>query len=272
MLCCPVCRQPLNRQDRCYRCANGHSFDLASSGYLNLLLSNKRHSQNPGDSKEMVLARRDFLARGYYDFLKERLCQQIRQFLTGRENALLVDIGCGEGYYTRDFSAAARLASPGCQCYGVDLAKDGLKVAAKRDPGTLYLVASLGDLPFVDQSVDLLVNVFAPYSDEEFARVLKPGGLLLSAVPAEDHLFGLKALLYEKPYQNRLEPYPLPHFTVVGQETVRREATVRPGADIRNLFQMTPYYWKTSLEAAQRLQALEELETPFHFGIITYRR
>ena len=272
MLRCPVCHQPLSPSQGCYRCPKGHSFDLASSGYLNLLLPNKRHSSHPGDSREMILARRDFLARGYYDFLREFLCRQIEECLAGQSGSTLIDIGCGEGYYTQSFTLAAKAVDPGCHCYGLDLAKDGLKTAAKRDKDTLYLVASLGDMPFSDQCANLLVNVFAPYSDEEFARVLAPGGYLITAVPAENHLFGLKSFLYEKPYYNILAPYDLPHFTLVSQQVIEKQVTISPGQDIYNLFQMTPYFWKTSSHAVERLKNLEQLDTPLHFGIIVYRR
>lgn len=272
MLRCPVCKKPLSLVERSFVCPQHHTFDRAAAGYVNLLLSNQKHSASPGDSKEMIQARREFLEQGYYDFLREEISRRIAQEFCGKTAAVLVDVGCGEGYYTAQFAQAAKGADPLAQVYGFDLSKDGLKIAARRDKNSLYAVASLGSMPLADHSVDLLVDVFAPYSNEEFARVLRPGGLLLTAVPAEEHLFGLKSYLYEIPYPNQLAPYPLADFLVEETATIRQEVIVTPGKDIQNLFAMTPYYWKTSREAVQRLHTLEELETSLHFGIITYRR
>lgn len=267
---CPVCHLPLNLFDTTYRCEKGHCFDRSSSGYVNLLLPNRRHSQNPGDSKEMILARSRFLKGGYYDFLRDALLSLIARFLEGRPNPTLADIGCGEGYYTRAFGAL--LGSLGGSCYGFDLSKDGLKLAAKADPVSSYGVASLGEMPLLDGSLDLLINVFAPYNSAEFARVLKNDGLLITAVPAEDHLFGLKSALYERPYQNVLAPYEMADFSLHSSHRITKTATISPTQDILDLFAMTPYYWKTSKAAAEGLATLPSLTTPLDFGIFVYEK
>ena len=99
MFICPICKTKLNTHGKTYRCENNHSFDVAKQGYVNLLPVNKKHSDNPGDSKEMVLARRAFLESGYYDCFTEKLREIINSLFNGKEKITIADCGCGEGYY-----------------------------------------------------------------------------------------------------------------------------------------------------------------------------
>jgi len=214
---CPICKQPLFAHQRNYQCENRHSFDQAKEGYVNLLLVNKKKSQDPGDSKAMLDSRRRFLQQGFYAPLAEALAQQINtHFVDHAEPLRICDAGCGEGYYLGQLQQSL---SQDCVLQGSDIAKPAMKMAAKQYPDIHFAVASSYDLPLADQSIDTLIRVFAPVADEEALRVLKPNGLYLWAYPAEYHLFGLRQLVYDDPKPH--EDIPLPeHLQQLEHETL----------------------------------------------------
>jgi len=266
LLRCPVCGEALSRQDRTYRCTAGHSFDLARQNYVNLLLPNRGGAQEPGDSQEMVDARVRFLSGGYYRPLAEELARQCRN-LSGGEAVSLLDAGCGEGSYLELVSAAL---PEGSRCVGVDLSRPALRRAGRRVPEAEFAVASIFHLPLFEESVELILHVFAPPAPEEFARVLKPGGSLLSVIPGPRHLWGLKTALYDEPYENDDAVRPMEGLTHLERIRVAGELTVSPAADVAALYQMTPYAWRSPRESAQRLLQQEALETPFEFFVDRY--
>ena len=252
MLLCPLCREPLQRQDRAAVCANGHSFDFSKEGYLNLLPVNGRRSRHPGDAPEMCRARRAFLSAGHYAPLREAVASLVA-------GDVVLDACCGEGYYT------SAVAETGRETYGFDIAKDMVRMAAKADKRSLYFVAGLHAIPVRDASVDTLLHLFAPPSAAEFRRVLRKGGTLLDVQPGAEHLFGLKAQLYDAPYRNRETT---PDFGLPLARETRLRYTIRlKGEQIRDLFRMTPYAYKTAPAAADKLLALPELVTDVEFLI-----
>ena len=260
---CPVCTAPLTRQPGRYVCANGHSFDIAKEGYVNLLPANQMHSKAPGDDKEMTAARSRFLEGGWYSPLRDKLCQLITE--TCGPAPCLLDAGCGEGWYTAELAKA--VAARGGRAAGVDLSKPAVKKAAKRCKDAEFAVASVYHLPLADASVDVLVDCFSPLAAGEFRRVLRPEGRFLYVVPGAKHLWELKQVLYDAPYENeeKTETYPgFAHEEVVPVET-RME--LRETQAILDLFRMTPYYWKTPKAGAERLAALEALTVTASFRI-----
>ena len=253
---CPVCGLPLKQENRSYRCSKGHSFDIAASGYCSLYLSSQKKSH--GDDAAMVKARTSFLSTGSYGFLKDAL----REISEQNGFHTLADLGCGEGYYTSALKADEK--------YGFDLSKAALKHAAKHDPSSYYAAASIFRLPLPDASMDAVYTCFAPCAKDEILRVLKPGGLFVFVLPDKDHLWQLKQFLYETPYENKVE---LPDISLHLKETrhISGEFTItRPY--IMDLFRMTPYSYKTSLEATERLQALETLTCVASFVIAVYEK
>ena len=154
---------------------------------------------------------------------------------------------------------------------GVDISKSALALAAKRERRAEFAVASVFSLPLPDESVDVLTEVFAPFCREEYLRVLKKDGILLEVIPAARHLFELKAVLYDSPYENRVKPYDLEDFCFLGKTEVSGTIRVANPADIQALFAMTPYAYRTPPEAAKRLFALSALETEISFEILAYR-
>ena len=269
---CPLCSSPLTREERAYLCPNGHSFDIAAAGYTHLLPANKKHSKNPGDDREMVAARSAFLDRGYYTPLLDALCRLTVRETTELSSPVLLDSGCGEGYYTAGMARALKAAGKSPAVAGVDLSKFALRRAAKRLPEGEFAVASVYHLPLADNSADVITNVFSPLAAEEFHRVLKPGGVYLYVVPSALHLWEMKEVLYPAPYENPVKRDDYTGFEWQGSEAVRYTASLEGSDHIMALFGMTPYAWKTPREGVERLRSLARLDTQIGFDIHIYRK
>lgn len=273
ILCCPVCRSPLQRLDKLYRCPKGHSFDRAAKGYVNLLLSHEMNSKTPGDSPEMVRARTAFLDGGYYSCLRRGLADLCLKLLgqNGQKSPSVIDTGCGEGYYTLGIYETLCQSGFSPQMAGIDLSKAALKHASGRCREIEYAISSLFHLPAADGSVQLITDVFAPVAPQEFARVLAPGGYVVVAAPGVDHLWGMKQVVYEKPYANDDLPPEMPGFTLVEKVEVSDNIVV-PHQRIPDLFAMTPYFWKSPREGTAKLMELEELKTPISFSLFVFQK
>ena len=267
---CPVCGGPLVREERAYRCEKGHSYDLAKEGYTYLLPPNQKHSSAPGDDKGMAAARREFLSKGYYAPLLNTICSQI--LACSGDAPVLLDTGCGEGYYTAGIYQALCAAGKTPRMAGIDISKFILRSAAKREKAIEFAVASSYHLPVSDETVDILLNCFSPLALDEFRRVLKPGGQFFYVVPAADHLWEMKQVLYDRPYPNEEKETPYEGFAYEAIVPVDDTITLERQTDIHALFQMTPYYWKTPKAGAERLAALDRLTTRIAFRVHVFRK
>lgn len=267
---CPICGSTLTRGDTAYRCENGHSYDIAKEGHTHLLPVNRKNSLMPGDDKGMAKARRDFLSLDYYAPMRKELCK-LSVELTGDDPAVL-DTGCGEGYYTGGIYRALVDAGKNPTMAGIDISKFILRLAAKCEKNIEFAVASSYHLPVGDDSIDLLINCFSPLALEEFRRVLRAGGHFLYVVPSEYHLWELKQVLYEKPYPNEVRQTPYDGFSYVEIRHVEGVMGLQSQEEIHALFQMTPYYWKTPKNGAEKLRKLEKLDCRFAFDIHVFRK
>lgn len=267
---CPLCGGLLTEISSGLRCPAGHCYDRAKEGYVHLLPVSQKHSKTPGDSKDMVAARRAFLEKGWYQPLREAL-ESLAVELTGPAPVVL-DAGCGEGYYTGGVREALLAAGKTPKIAGIDISKAALQKAGKRYPGIEFAVASAYRLPVAEKSVDLLLNVFSPLAIEEFRRVLRPGGAYLYVVPGARHLWALKEALYERPYPNEEKETPYEGFVYDRIIPVRYTVRLPSQEDIHALFQMTPYYWKTPREGAARLASASQMECEIDFKIHVFRR
>ena len=232
---CPVCGGPLLLNARTLRCPKAHSFDLAREGYAYLLPMQKKHTADPGDGKAMVRARRAFLSAGHYAPLMQTLAALCAELPHGH----IVDAGCGEGSYDKYLYDA--LGGP--QLAAFDLSK----------------------------GADLLLNIFSPMAETEFARMLRPGGHLIYAVPTARHLFGLKEILYDHPYENEVRQTEYDGFSFVRAVSAEAVLTLQ-GQSVQDLFAMTPYYWNTPADGAARLAACESLTTEIGFRFLVYKK
>ncbi len=263
---CPVCGKPLHPEGKSLQCEARHSFDRGRSGYVHLLPSNRQNAKLPGDNPEMVRARRHFLQKGYYAHLMEVLCGAVQAYLP--EHGVLLDAGCGEGYYTN----AVRQSLADAAVYGVDISKTAADLAARADKGTDYAVGSVFHLPVQSERCDLVMSIFAPYCGEEFLRVLKPGGCFIMVIPSAKHLWELKTAVYAQPYENAVKDYALEGFTFTEKRTAARDITLDDPQDIADLFSMTPYAYRTGAAERERLAALQTLTTQTAFEILIYHK
>lgn len=266
LLCCPICGAPLDRIERSYICPKRHCYDVAKEGYVNLLPANRKNSKDPGDDKDMVAARTRFLDGGHYDPLRDALAELVLEY---RPETLL-DSGCGEGYYTAGVCETLRQNGLDTRIAGVDLSRSALKKASRRERDAEFAVASVYHLPVADKSVDLLLNCFAPLALEDFRRVLRSEGTFLYVVPGPKHLWELKQVLYENPYENAEEETAYDGF--VYERIVPVEFTMAlNAAALQDLFRMTPYCWKTPREGVERMNALEGLNVTASFRVHVFR-
>lgn len=273
---CPVCWEPLHAGQNAYACENHHLFDVAREGYVNLLLAQHRRSKDPGYRKEMIAGRRDFFDAGHYEQLADGIADRVAAHLPDNSDAVVVDAGCGEGYYLRRLRTRLdEQAGPvGVALCGIDISKHGIRVAARRDPEGAYAVASSFRMPLRAELVDVLLTHFSPVSPQDFCRVVKPGGVVLIGGPGEGHLFGLKELLYDRPAQH--EPVATlaaePGFELVGTTTIRYPLRLRGPGQVANLLLMTPFYWSVDDATRERIATVEALDTEVDVVVHAYRR
>ena len=266
---CPKCKGALTvREGGAAKCPLGHSYDRAKEGYYNLLLSSVGGTH--GDNREMVAARRDFLDTGAYLPLAKRVAELVSSHTA--EGGTVLDLGCGEGYYTHAVASATQNANKSLQILGFDISKDAVRLAAKRDKSLDLAVASSYDIPLPDLSVDTAVNVFSPLALSETARILRTGGTFIMAIPAERHLWGLKSALYDTPYLNTVDTDELTGFELISRERIAYRLTLDTQDKIHALFMMTPYAYRTSAEGRARLASLTSLETEVEFYLFTYKK
>lgn len=260
-LICPACETPLTWNSKECRCTNGHSFDRAKEGYLNLLLSHQRKSSHPGDDAAMIQARRRFLDTGGYNPLKEF----IRQSSIYNRQSTILDCGCGEGFFLD--------AVPGVR-FGTDISKEAIRCAAKRYKDVTWIVANvMRKLPFADHSMDVILSILAPRNPEEFARILKPDGKLFLGVPGPNHLIELRSLLNPQAgdFEEKADEAAAkcaPQFIEVNRQQLSYQQTLSP-AQIADLIQMTPIFWNSSPEAKEKARQLDQLELTVSFVLLT---
>jgi len=269
---CPHCTEPLEESATELFCSKNHHFDKASEGYVNLLLPNEKQTKDPGDSLEMVKARTQFLEKGYYDVLADSLAD-ICLTQKKHHSPVIADIGCGEGYYSERIYTKLADAQTEPVMAGMDISRSAIRAAAMRTQDIAFAVASIKKLPFMDGSIDGLLNIFAPRSFTEFARVLKPEGYLMIVSPGPHHLTQLKTVLHLSEHEHE-EPTFEEHELLrqVEQQRIQHTVTVGSSADLLNLCAMTPFWWKVAPEARQNVSAVESLTLTLDFLVTVFER
>lgn len=263
-LCCPVCGAALRRTDTAYVCPRRHSFDLARQGYVNLLPVQQKHSLHPGDTRQQVLARRAFLSAGFYRPIADALCRAAAEL---RAAGPILDVGCGEGYY------GTRLArSMGAALTGLDVSKEAVRCAAAACKDAVWVCGTAARLPVADGSVGTLTSLFALTVAAEFHRVLRPEGLFFQVLAAEDHLLGLKSVIYPSLLHKPKQTVPaVAGFTLLQSVPIRFSFTVE-GQQVQNLLAMTPHVYRIGAEGARRLAETPRLTDTVSCVLNCYRR
>jgi len=261
LLACPICGAALAQTGTMLKCEQSHSFDIAKEGYVNLA-----RKQQPGDTKEMLQARRAFLDCGWYEPVSEAinalLVPAVREIGVGR----VLDAGCGEGYYGARLyqQLLARSGGEQIECVGIDVSKEAVRMAAKRYREMTLLVANLKErLPLVDEAVSGVVNIFAPRNLPEFARVLVAGGWLLIVIPGPTHISPLRERLgllgIEEQKQQHVIEQCADLFELVTAQPVRYMLPLEREA-LGQLVMMTPNYWHLTPQIRSDLEALPAME------------
>lgn len=264
---CPICSLPLTLEERSYKCENRHCFDRAKQGYVNLLT----HGGDHGDNRAMIRARRDFLWAGHYSPLADALCRAVEKKCAGKTNTQIIDAGCGEGYYTAKVHEHLTARGIVHEIGGIDVSRDACALAARALPAGNFAVGSVYSMPFADKSADIITSLFAPSAPEEYIRLLRHGGSLIVALPGVRHLYGLKEVLYDTPYENELADFEIEGFRLTDRESISFELTLT-NAEAEALFAMTPYYYNTPEAGHRRLAECHCLTTEAVFELATYRK
>lgn len=275
VLACPVCDAELTIHPTAAICPNAHSFDRARSGYLNLLLSNKKQSAEPGDSPAMMQSRRAFLRGGYYDEMAAAANAAVGEIAAGREGLHIADLGCGEGFFTARLQhALSEAMSPAPACYGVDISRPGIKMAASYGRDIHWIVASVHHSPFQPKSLDVALSVFAPIDAADVRRVIRDDGALVTVTPGPDHLDALRIIIYTS-----VRPHPETPALMAGDTLFDRAASTRvrypividAPAQIMNLLAMTPYYWHINRTVKAYIEGLSRLELTVDAYVTVFR-
>ncbi len=271
---CPLCTLPLKtHQDdalnsplKTWVCVNNHSFDKAKQGYVNLLPVQNKRSKMPGDDAAMVAARTTFFAEKPYDALVVKLSeivgdivlsnkgnfQVLRNPVAGGSTPLhIYDSGCGEGYYIDALSRL--LLDPDINqnltvfCFaGHDISKAAVLAAAKRNKDKQFAVASTINIPVLDHSQAIILQVFAPACASEYARILRSNGVVITVAPGAKHLFELKEKVYENPQLHQESDASLAGFEIAEQHQLSFSVPLSSPEVRLALLHMTPFYWKTN--------------------------
>ena len=267
-LICPCCGADMTVSDdeKSLFCkgTKKHCFDFSAKGYVNLAGSRGI----TGDAKSAVQSRSDFLNKGYYEPIADTLVKILHKYKLG---GLVVDAGCGEGYYTQ------KIFEGGYEILGLDLSKFGVHATASRlkcnlNDGSFACVSSIFEMPLRNGSVDAVVSIFAPCAEDEISRVLADDGIMIVVSAGKEHLMGLKKAVYESAYENDDRADMPKGMVLLEQSSLRYSVTIKSNKDILNLFSMTPYYWRTSMSDCEKLRGIDSLDTDIDIKFSVYKK
>ncbi len=274
-LACPLDGLPLTRHNNSWRCPAAHSFDIARQGYVNLLPVQNKRSRDPGDSKDMVAARQAFLAEGYYQPVAAAVCDAIRRHVSTARPIHVLDAGCGEGYYLRQLQHSALPVF----ATGVDISKWAVMAAARQQTqagqptqAAQWIVGSNAHLPLLTASQDAVLCLFGFPVYSEFARVLKPGAVLVKVDPGPDHLIELRKMIYPSiKSAGDTDKHDAEGFTALEHYAVRYTIHVNTPGMIARLLTMTPHLYRITPDALARASALQQIELSVDVKVSLYR-
>lgn len=264
---CPICSSLLEKNLNSYTCKNNHNFDIAKEGYINLLPINKKKSKLPGDNREMIMARREFLSRGYFDSLAAQISQKIKDVTKENSEYQIFDLGCGEGYYS---GYLERVLPDNFNISALDISKVAIRYGAKKFKDVNFCVASAFQIPVKNDSIDILTRIYAPSLDSELYRVIKSGGYLITVTPGPRHLYQLREVLYDSVILHPKENCAPKGFKKVSRSSLKYILEIGCEKDLLNLINMTPFAWKFSSDKRDILFREDHWAIECDFNIEVY--
>ena len=274
-LACPLDGAFLRSTGATWRCPAGHSFDIAAQGYTNLLPVQNKRSRDPGDSKEMVLARRRFLGSGAYRPIAAAVNQAALADLPPARTISCLDAGCGEGYYLRQLAdSAAKEDNPqALALLGLDISKWAVLAAAKQDKRSGWVVGSNANLPVRPSTLDRVLCMFGFPVYAEFSRVLREGGELLQVDAGADHLRELREIIYPALKEERAAATTVPEgFTLKSSASVRYPPDLIGQAQIADLLAMSPHLYRASANGRAKAAALTAITVTVDVRLSRFQR
>lgn len=261
-LLCPIDQKELRQDGNTWRCQNKHCFDVAKQGYVNLLPVQNKKSLDPGDSKEMIAARRDFLNSGVYQPIAFALAKTLAGLCKEHEQLSILDAGCGEGYYLNAVCEQLLLNDVELTATGLDISKWAVRSCKIRNPKLNGLVASNRQIPLPDHSQDIVLCTFGFPVFEEFKRILKPSGHIVMADPGPEHLIELRSQIYETVRRN--PPADISTALIDDwqlSDSINVQFTTPPlsAEQFEQLLVMTPHLYRASREGRERAAKLQNM-------------
>lgn len=200
---CPLCRSGVSlTQNGSLLCDTGHNFDISSKGYVNFVNSNKKTAYE----RDLFISRKEIFRLGYYNVISDKICRIIEELTEDKAGVNILDVGCGEGYYSYRIGSDPVLSGK-CSLFAVDLSKEAINLATQYESEIIWCVADLVKLPLSTNSMDIIIDVLTPANYSEFKRVLKDNGYLIKVIPGRDYLREIRDLvapqLIHKEYTNK---------------------------------------------------------------------
>ena len=256
---CPICQENLTLLETSFKCCNRHSFDLAKFGYVNLAPQIK---QSANYDKENFQNRQQILEAGFYQAILDAVSDLLA---SSKTTTTILDIGCGEGFYSRKLQESHSEKT----FYAFDISKDSIQIAAKSEPNWAvnWFVGDLARLPIKDASMDILLDIFSPANYGEFRRVLSKDGILIKVIPTENHLKEIRQRVQDqltnKDYSNQdIKEHFQEHFTILSNQTASLTKTIT-AEQLQALLSMTPLLFhidQTKIDWSQLTEITIEAE------------
>lgn len=272
---CPLCKSLLDfysSPNKHWRCKSNHNFDSAKQGYTYLLPVQHKKSKSPGDDKTMVDARHRFLMSGFYQKVSDQCNQLLIEYFQQQSitQPIIVDAGCGEGYYTNRLQQTLDQQSVSADITGIDISKFAITTAAKSNKAIRWFVANSSKLPVADKNAQAILSLFSPLPTAEFYRALNSNGVLLVASTGEQHLIELRKMLYDEVKNKAFDPVQsiASHFMpseLIANNRELAKSSLNYSIELNNceiikdLFAMTPHYWRVSPERKAQLDTIDHL-------------
>ncbi|MDD8049393.1 MAG: methyltransferase domain-containing protein [Thomasclavelia sp.] len=264
-LSCPRCGKPLIKDNNSYKCDEGHCYDISKRGYINLLLNPDKAHNNPGDSKESLVARKEFLNKGYYDPILNEVVKCIDKYKTSDELEIL-DLGCGEGYYTSKIKNHFNSSN----IYGLDISKIGIDKATRYSKDIYWIVGNSKNIPIMSHSLDFVCALFTVVNEEELQRVLKEGGYIIHVTANPYHLVEIKELIYDE-IKIKSDKYIRLGFENVESYDLKKKVHISSKEDALNLLMMTPHYYHIKKEKRGAIDTLTSLDITIDIKVTVYK-